>query len=226
MSSDQKTEKVAGVLFLIIFILGVTIYQVLQGDVLFSKDFLTKTSLHSNQIVLSTLVNFLSGILSIIISILLLPIIQKQSQRLAYLYISFCVLHFVGISVDNIASLSILELSQIYVESQITDLETLKITGAVFYKVHWRTHYISLLISCFPVFVLFYTLYFTRLIPRVISVFGVLAVILMLIEIVSSFLGYGISMNMMLPIAIIQLFFPIWLLIKGFNQHKTKANKD
>ena len=47
----------------------------------------------------------------------------------------------------------------------------------MFYKKHWWTHYLSLLISCFPVFILYYTLYVSKLIPIGISIGGIIAVI-------------------------------------------------
>lgn len=217
MNSDKKAARIIGLLLLTIFILGVTIYQVLQGSVLFADDFLTKTASHSNQIILSTLLGMLSGILSIIISIILFPIVKRQSESLGYLYIAFCVLQFVGISIDNASVLSMLELSKEYVKNDQTDLNTLTTMGAVFYEKHRWTHYLSLLISCFPVFVLFYTLYFTRLIPKLLSIFGIIATILMFAEILFSIFEHSISMNMLLPIALIQLLFPSWLIIKGFN---------
>lgn len=217
MNTDKKVGRIVGILFLIIFLLGVTIYQVLQGSVLFADDFLTKTSSHSSQIILSTLLGILSGILSIVISIILLPIVKRQSQRLGYLYIAFCILNFMAISIDNMSVLSVLELSHAYVKGAITDLETLETMGAVFYKKHWWTHHISLLVSCLPVFVLFYTLYFTKLVSRVLAVFGLIAVVLMFVEILFTIFDQSISMNMLLPIALVQLFFPIWIMVKGFN---------
>ena len=75
----------------------------------------------------------------------------------------------------------------------------------------------SLLISCFPVFILYYTLYLSKLIPKIISIVGIIAVILMFIEILFSILGNSISMNMLLPIGLIQLILPLWLIFKGLN---------
>ncbi len=46
---------------------------------------------------------------------------------------------------------------------------------------------------------------------------GVIAVVLMFIEIMFSIFGHSISMNMMLPMGLIQLILPIWLVIKGLN---------
>jgi hypothetical protein len=62
------------------------------------------------------------------------------------------------------------------------------------------------------------------LIPKIISAIGIIAVILMFIEILLSILGHSISMNMLLPIGLIQLFFPIWLLFKGLNLPVEKSN--
>jgi len=110
-----------------------------------------------------------------------------------------------------------LELSLEYTKNGTDNSEILNILGNVFYKKHWWTHYLSLLISCFPVFILYYTLYVSKLIPKAISIVGIIAVIFMFIEILFSILGNSISMNMLLPIGLIQLIFPLWLIFKGLN---------
>ena len=108
-----------------------------------------------------------------------------------------------------------LELSREYAKNGSSD--SLQLMGTLIYEKHWWTHYFYLLISCFPVFVLYYTLYISKLVPRIISIFGIIAVILMFTEELLSFFGQGISMNMLLPIALIQLILPIWLIYKGLN---------
>jgi hypothetical protein len=85
------------------------------------------------------------------------------------------------------------------------------------YQRHRWTHYFYLLLSCFPVFVLYYTLYLSKLVPRIISIFGIFAVVLMFIEEVLSIFGHSISMNMLLPIALVQITLPLWLLFKGLS---------
>jgi len=46
--------KIVGVLLLTSIILGVLIYQILQGPILFADDFLTATSDNKNPIITST----------------------------------------------------------------------------------------------------------------------------------------------------------------------------
>ena len=111
MKSNKKTGRLVGLLFLLIFATGITVYQFLQGPVLFSDDFLTNTSANSNEIIISTLLLFLSGITSVFIASVLLPIFKKHSSTLAFLYLASSILGFIAISIDNINVLSMLELS-------------------------------------------------------------------------------------------------------------------
>ncbi|HKL89771.1 MAG TPA: DUF4386 domain-containing protein, partial [Allomuricauda sp.] len=215
MKSNKKTGRLVGLLFLLIFATGIGVYQFLQGPVLFSDDFLTTTSANSKGIIISVLLLFLSGLTSIVIATILLPIFKKYSITLAFLYLAFSILGFIAISIDNISVLSMLELSLEYTKNDTGNSDILNILGNVFYKKHWWSHYLSLLISCFPVFILYYTLYVSKLIPKVISIVGIIAVVLMFIEILFSLFGNSISMNMLLPIGLIQLILPLWLIFKG-----------
>ncbi len=223
MKSNKKIGRLIGLLFLLIFAIGITVYQILQGPVLFSDDFLTTTSVNSNEIIISTLLLVFSGITSIVIAAILLPIFKQHSIPLAFLYLAFCILSFLAISIDNVSVLSMLELSMEYTKNGTENSDMLNTLGKVFYKKHWWTHYLSLLISCFPLFILYYTLYISKLIPKIISIAGILAVILMFIEILFSILGSSISMNMLLPMGLVQLILPLWLLFKGLNSPTFKT---
>lgn len=217
MKSNKKTGRLLGLLFLLIFTTGIIVYQFLQGPILFSDDFLTAASVNSKGIIISTLLLLLSGITSVIIAAVLLPIFKKHSITLGFLYLASSILGFIAISIDNISVLSMLELSIEYTKNETGNFDIFNTLGTVFYKKHWWTHYLSLLISCFPVFILYYTLFVTKLIPKVISIVGIIAVIFMFVEILFSIFGNSISMNMLLPIGLIQLILPLWLIFKGLN---------
>ncbi|MBQ0787536.1 MAG: DUF4386 domain-containing protein [Oceanihabitans sp.] len=215
MKSNQKIGRTTGVLFLFVFISGITIFQILQGSILFSENFITTTSENSNKIISSTLLGIINGIVSIVIATMLLPIFKRHNSNLAYLYLAFCVLNFIAIMIDNMSVVSMLELSNEYVKNGKDS--SLKILETLVYQRHRWTHYFYLLISCFPVFILYYTLYLSKLVPRILSIFGIFAVILMFIEELLSIFGHGISMDMLLPIALIQFTLPLWLIFKGLN---------
>lgn len=221
MTSHLKTGRIVGALLLFIFISGVIVFQVLQGPVLFSENYITSTSEHSNQIISSMVLGILSGIASVVIATLLLPIFKTYNVRLAYLYLAFCIINMISIMMDNISVASMLELSKAYVKNGSTgDLGLLETLVS---ETHYWTHYFYLLISCFPVFVLYYTLYLYKLVPRLISIIGIIAVLLMFIEELSSIFGKSISMNMLLPMGLIQFILPFWLIFKGLYSRQPNA---
>ena len=220
MYSNKKAGRISGVLFLFVFISGVVIFQVLQGPVLFSDDFLTSTSNHSNKIIGSVLLSILSGLASISIATLLLPIFKRHSIYVAFLYLVFCILNFIAIMLDNVSVVTMLELSNDFVANG--DSSTMQVMGNLVYEKHHWTHYMYLLMSCFPVFVLYYGFYVSKIVPRFISIFGIFAVLLMFVEVLFSIFGNSISMNMMLPMGLIQLALPLWLIIKGFSSPELK----
>ncbi len=128
MNSNKKTGRVIGVLFLLIFSMGVTMYQFLQSP-LFADDFLTATSSSTDQIIVYALLGIISGATSVIIAILLLPIFIRHSVNLAYIYFAFCILYFVAIAIDNVSVLSLLELSKEYVNNGGENPDSFKIMG-------------------------------------------------------------------------------------------------
>ena len=216
MNSLKRDGRIAGLLFLFNFIAGVTVYQILQGSVLISEDFLTLAAEHSNDLILSVLLGMASGIASVSISVILFPIFKKHRLQLAVLYVAFCVIYFGAVMIDNFGVLALLEVSKEYVKSG--QASALLPIGEIFSEAHWWTHYLSLITSCLPAFVLYLTLFVSKLIPRAISVFGLFAVVLMLVELLSSIFGQSLSMNLMLPMGLVQLTLILWLLIKSFKE--------
>ncbi len=221
MYSNKKTGRIAGALLLFTFISGIIIFQFLQSSVLSSKDFTLAALESENNLILSTILGAFSGIASIIVAILLLPIFKKQHIYLGYLYFAFCVINFVAIMIDNHNVLEMLEFSKVFAKNNDEVSTSLNIMKTVIAEKHLWTHYFYLLISCFSVFVLYYTLFVSKLVPRILSGFGLFAVLLMFIQVIATIFNQSISMDMMLPMALIQLVFPIWLIIKGL---KTQAN--
>ncbi|MGB0840119.1 MAG: DUF4386 family protein, partial [Chitinophagales bacterium] len=89
---------------------------------------------------------------------------------------------------------------------------------------HKWAHYSFLLLSCLPVFLLFYNLFKLKLVPKPIAVFGIIAATLMFINIILLMTEIEIPIDLMIPIGLVQLLFPFWLMIKGFNLNRDAKN--
>lgn len=217
MYSNKKTGRIAGILLLFTFISGIIIFQFLQSSVLSSQDFTIATLKSGNNLISSILLGTFSGIASIIVAVLFLPIFKRQNVYLAYVYFAFCVINFIAIMIDNHNVLEMLEFSKVLVNNTEETSSSLLIMKAVISEKHWWTHYFYLLVSCFSVITLYLILYVSKLVPRILSAFGLFAVFLMFIQVIATIYKQSISMDMMIPMALIQLVFPIWLIIKGLK---------
>lgn len=217
---NQKKIRITGLLLLTIFVIGVINYQFLRGPIVFDDDYLSLITKNKAKIVYSVLLSFFSGVLSIVVALSLFDYFKKGNSVLALGYIVFTILNFIGIAVENIAVFSLLEVSQEYVNKvDLRESSSFISLGATLYGFHKWAHYSFLLLSCLPVFMLFYNLFKLRLIPKPISVFGIIAVMLMFINIIMLMTEIKIPIDLMIPIGLVQLLLPFWLMIKGFN-HK------
>jgi hypothetical protein len=215
MNSTKKTTRTIGVLFLIIFISGILVYQVLRGPFLFGDDYLENAVSNADKVINSTLLSFLGGVLTIIISVMLIPIFKKFSVKLAFLYLAFCILNFIAIAIESYSAMSLLDFSIEFGKAENNAI--LESLSGVYYNNHRSAHLMYLLTSCFPVFVLYYSLFFGKLVPKAISIFGIVAIILMFVSVLLLIFKIPGGSNLMLPIGLIQLFFPFWLIFKGFK---------
>lgn len=218
MNSTKKTTRIIGILLLITFISGILVYQVLRGPFLFGDDYLTKAASNVDKVIYSTLLSFLGGILTIIISVMLLPIFKKFSVKLAFLYVAFCILNFIAIAIESYSAMSLLDFSIEF--SKAENKTMLKSLSGVYYNNHKSAHFMYLLTSCFPVFVLYYSLFIGKLVPKAISIFGIVAVPLMFASVLLSIFNINGWSDLMLPLGLIQLFFPFWIIFKGFKTSK------
>ncbi|MGB1205858.1 MAG: DUF4386 domain-containing protein [Chitinophagales bacterium] len=215
---NQKKIRIAGLLLLIIFVIGVMNYQFLRGPIVFDDNYLSLIANNKSEIVYSVLLSFLSGVLSIVVALTLFDYFKKDNYVLALGYIIFTLLNFIGIAMENFAVFSLLEVSQEYVsKADLSESSSFISLGATLYGFHKWAHYSFLLLSCLPVFVLFCNLFKLQLVPKSISVFGMIAATLMFINMILLMTEIKIPIDLMIPIGLLQLLFPFWLMIKGFN---------
>lgn len=212
-----KIARIVGFIFLIQFILGILINQVLIGPIVFSEDFLTNVFANSNKVIIGVLTSIINGVLGIIAAIILYPVFRKYRKGVALLFLSLTIIGFVILIIDNVFVLSLLSLSKEYTNTGISERTHFQTFGAVVYQTRWWTHYIEMFIACFPLFVFYFALFRTKLIPRFISLWGIASVILMCIAVMFAIFDQGTLMILFLPLALNQLVLFPWLIFKGFK---------
>ncbi len=206
-----STIRIVAVMMLVTVILGALFNQYLVGPVIFAKDFLTGAASNDSRIITGVLLSVVDGITGLSIAILLWPVFKTTNRFMAALYIGLSLIGFVTVLVDDLAVLTILGLSREFVKTSDPTLQNVSI---VFYHTRWWTHYLTLLMAG-PLFAVLNILLFqSRLVPRFISVWGIIGAGLLITEMVLSMFGKPTNMLMLMPFGLQQLVLIVWMLIR------------
>jgi len=149
-----------------------------------------------NQLIIGVLLEVYCGVAVAGIGVMMFPILKKFNERLALGYVIFRIIECAIIIVSGIYLISLLKLIQDY------DLMIYLFTGIG-----------GLIFS--------YLLYRSKLVPRLISILGLIGYALLLTGTLLDMLGHvdldGAGMIVLLPGGLFEVILPIWLIVKGFN---------
>jgi hypothetical protein len=217
--SNKNIGRLVGVLFLLVLVLGMYNNLALLGPISFSKNFLTKMGEHYNSVISSVLLNLVTGTISLLIAVLVYQPFKKYSQNLAILYIAFCILKFAFGIVDNAAVFVLLAVSQEFLKSGATDPNSFQMLGNVIENARELTHLVDILFAFITYFLFFFLTLKTKLMLLFFIIWGFIASLSGATEITLNLYGIHHKWHflMLLPLALCQLLFSIWLMVKGFS---------
>jgi hypothetical protein len=218
MNTTRKIAVITGVIFIIATVINLIASALTSVPT--DTDYLTWLSAHSNQVVGGALLYLISIFASGGIAIAMYPVLKEKNSGLALGSVVFRALEAAFYMVGLVSLLSLLTLSQQFITAGPTDRTTLQTIGNLL--VHIRNHavLVAVFAFCLGAF-LYYTLFFqSRLIPRWLSGFGIVAILLMLTAcVLSLFSGNRITSYIALasPILLQEMVLAVWLIVRGFN---------
>lgn len=215
MRSPRRTAGLVGVL-LLVQLAGLIAPFVLLHP-LVPADFVEQAAASSSQVRTAVLLLFWNCALTIGLSIAVWPLFRQHGEGLALLLVAVSAVMFSLQAVDNAHLLSMLALSRQYVEEGGGDL--LRAMAMTVRSTRRWVHYSELFSIEAWIFVFYSLLYRAALVPRALSVLGLMTVILHFTGIVLPFfLGYSSVMALGVPMGLSHLGLVLWLTIKGFRE--------
>jgi hypothetical protein len=217
MISHRQTARIVGILFIIGTVAGVSSFIGLQPQN--TPNFLIKVSENAFQVRAGALAVMVMGIAIAPIPVFLYPILRRQNESLAIGYIVFRSLEVVTYILISLSWLLLLSLSQNYVAAGNPDVDYYYTIGSLVKEVSSVVDPLLVIIFSISALIVNYLFYNSKLIPKWLSGWGLMGGVLHLFEGLMNLLGYPItSIPIYLPIAIQEMVYAVWLIIKGFNQ--------
>jgi hypothetical protein len=217
----RKTAIITGVLFIIATGADILSSQFLGS--ITATNYLVSVSANGSLVGTGALLLFIGGAAATGIAISLYPVLRKFNAGLALGSVGFRtfegVLRFVAVC----ALLSLITLSQQFVNAGTPDSSYFQTLGVLLYAGYrWVGNVGALLafsIGCLLYYIIFYR---TNLVPRWISVWGLVAAILTMLSCVLATVGLIAPFSteqivLALPMLPQEMVLAVWLIVKGFN---------
>ena len=198
----KSTRKTSMIVGLLFLIATVTF---MTGSNLIQSFIIDETQ-NKPPLILGVILEIICGISVVGIGILMYPIIKMFNKGIALGYVIFRIIECVVIIAGGIYLLSLL-------------------------KLMWKYEMIIFVFTAIGGLLFSYLLYLSKLIPRYLSVLGIVGYALLFLGVVLDMfnifnINEGAGMLIYLPGGLFELVLPIWLFIKGFNLSGISSSTD
>jgi hypothetical protein len=223
MNSNRKTAIIVGVLFIIatgFLFIGGAVYN----PILSSPDYIEIAYPNRITVIIGILLEFVIVLAMPLIGVYLFPILKKHNEALALGYVGFRFFEAILFVVIESNKLSLINVSRDYLNRGGMDALYFQNIGSTIQSVNDWTFSIYVLVFTIGALLLYSVLYKSKLVPRFISVWGIIAAAIMLtgsvLSMVEMFAGISdlvLQLILVIPIAVNEMVLAIWLIGKGFN---------
>jgi hypothetical protein len=219
MDTDRKTARIVGALFLIAMVTSL-VGGIWLETMITAPDYLITVSASQFQVIIGVLLELINCIAVVGIAVAMFPIFRQQNEALALGYVALRIIETVILIAAVISPLLLITLSLEYLSAGAPDASAFLTSANLLLSA--RAYIAGLLVPIFfslAALVFYSLLYQSILVPRFISVWGLIAVVLLLAWNLLETFGISVPAGMIfgLPIILNEIFLGIWLIAKGFN---------
>jgi hypothetical protein len=221
MNSNRKTAIIVGVLFITATVAGI-LSVVFSGSILDAPDYLIKVSANESRVIIGALFVLIMAFACTGIAIWLYPVIRKHNEALALGSVGFRLIEGVFHLVGVIGLLSLVTLSQEYVKAGAPDASYFQSLGTLLLAARDWAGVLGSFAFILGALMYYYIFYQSKLIPRWLSVWGLIGVplwiaaeLLIMFGLIESFSTNAILLD--IPIGLNEMVLAVWLIVKGFN---------
>ena len=228
MKTNNNSANAAGILFILAAVAAM-IGRILYSPILNDTEYIIKGTAHETQIAWGVFFEILTAFAVIGTPIALFPVLKKYNQSMAIATVSFRLLEGTMIILGILCLLTIITLSHEFAKDIHPDTATYLFAAKSFMALHkWTFLYGPNLALGPSTFMTGYLLYKSKLVPRFISILGMIGgpMIFMCAILVTFGLFPQLSLwggLLAMPVFVYEMSLAIRLLTKGFNETEVEV---
>jgi hypothetical protein len=220
MNTYKNIARTMGILYILGTISGI-LSRVVTGPILSTQDLLASVSANGNPITLGALFVLTMGLALAMIPVMAYPILRKHDEIPALGYVVFRgALEGVYYMAIVVSWLLLLPLSQVY-QAGSPEASKLLVLASVLLEAK-EIAVFGMIVFCLGGLMFYYLLFQSKLVPRWLSGWGLLALIMNLAAGLLVMFGFfgptsPISDVLQIPIALQEMVLAVWLILMGFK---------
>ena len=217
MNANRKTCRILGVAFLLQFITSFSSGVFLKSAWFVPEDMsatMLKIAAHPGLLRANIFLDMLTALGITFLGAVLFVTLRKQNEKIALTALGFYILEVALLAVSRMEAFSLLRFSQTYAAAgQPADL---LLMGQVAYEaMEFAGGTLHMLAFCLGAILFYFLLDKARLVPRWMSLWGLITVFPMLVGTVAQIFGYTIPFVFYVPYVPFELAIGLWILVKG-----------
>jgi hypothetical protein len=230
MNSNRRFAVAAGVLWITATVADVISRVVLVQPILGAPDYLTRISANEGQVVLGALFLLVGAVSAAGIAIALYPVLRQQNEALALGSIGFRLIEgalYLGIVV---CLLILVTVSRESANAGTPASSIYEAPAALVMAARNSLGHVSVLIFGLGALMYYWVFFRSRLVPRWLSAWGLVATPLVMVSMLLVILGLVEPFSppqlvLALPIAVQEMVLAVWLIAKGFSPAHEAASE-
>ncbi len=221
MSDDRRAARVVGALFLAAMATYMT-GDALTDSVLDDPDYLVGLSANGTRFAAGAVFMLLNSAAVIGIGVMVFPILQRHSPRVAVGYFATRVVEAVVLAVGVISLLSLLTLSRL--DPAVDDSSFASAWGELAVGINDFAFSVAMFALGLGSLALCALLYRARLVPRWLAALGLVGYGALLAGGLLEIFGHSALLTLSIPGGVFEIIFPVWLIVRGV--HSADADAD
>jgi len=216
----MSAVRLLGIVQLFVFVAGMVSERLLAtvAGTGSTASILVNVSRNLTRMRISNLVALLNSLAIVILGVMFYTVFYKQYRTVALVALVCFVAEGIALAVSKIGGYGLIPLSQRFVEAGAPEPSYFTALGDFLYHGLDRLGYdIHMLFFCFGGILWYYLLYSSRLVPRPVAIWGLVAVCLLTVPVLLVLYRRGPTPLMVLglPYAPFELVLGLWLIVKG-----------
>jgi hypothetical protein len=222
MTTNEKTNtyrttaRIVGVLFLAGMVIGIG-GNVLVLSILGAPDPLSNVSANSMLVAVAASLWLMTVVGDAAHGVLMFPILKQHNERIAVGYLGFRIMDALFIAIMVLFILIQIPIGSEYLNAGASDASYLQALSTVFMQAQLDAYNIAMTTLGISGLILCYSFYKSKLVPRLLAVWGLVGYATILCGSVLEVLGFDLLSIHAIPGGLWEMFIGVWLIVKGFN---------